>query len=111
MRPRRHLSGAFRVLPWWSRDGSLSLPEGMAPRISWLIARTRASWPGPPPASPGSYSSPQLTRIDGQPQCLLLGDHGLTAVDPSTGAVLWQHGPALSGAPRAVQPHRVGPTQ
>jgi outer membrane protein assembly factor BamB len=63
------------------------------------------------PASQGSYSSPQLTTIAGKAQCLILGDGGLTAVDPATGAVLWQYGPAMTGAPLVVQPHCVGQTQ
>ena len=62
-------------------------------------------------ASQGSYSSPQLAMIGGKPQCLILGDGGLTAVDPMTGIVLWQHGPAMPGAPRVAQPHLVGPTR
>jgi outer membrane protein assembly factor BamB len=63
------------------------------------------------PASAGSYASPQLVTIDGQPQCLLAGDHGLTAVDPATGKVLWQYGQPLPGAPRAIQAHLVGQTR
>src|SRR5262245_7566931 len=60
------------------------------------------------PASHDTYSSPQLVTIDGQRHCLLLGDRGLTAVDPDTGAVLWEHGREMPGAPRAVQAHRIG---
>ena len=51
-----------------------------------------------------SYSSPQLATIKGKRQCLMLGDRGLTSVDPATGAVLWEGGTAMPGAPRAVQP-------
>src|SRR5262249_50686300 len=50
------------------------------------------------PASHDSYSSPQLATISGQRQCLLLGDHGLTAVDPDTGNALWQYGWVMAGA-------------
>ena len=57
------------------------------------------------PASHDSYSSPELVTIGGQRQCLLLGDHGLTAVDPATGNPLWQYGWVMAGAPRAVQAH------
>jgi outer membrane protein assembly factor BamB len=63
------------------------------------------------PASHLSYSSPQLVTLCGRPQCLLLGDLGLTAVDPSTGNVLWQHGLVMAGAPRAVQSHVIGPSR
>jgi outer membrane protein assembly factor BamB len=63
------------------------------------------------PASAGSYASPQPVTIDGLSQCLLAGDHGLTAVDPATGKVVWQFGDPTPGAPRAIQPHRVGKSQ
>jgi outer membrane protein assembly factor BamB len=63
------------------------------------------------PASGGSYSSPQLTTVAGKPQCLILGDGGLTAVDPNNGSVLWQTGLPIPGAPRVVQPHLVGQSQ
>jgi outer membrane protein assembly factor BamB len=63
------------------------------------------------PAGQSSYSSPQLTTVAGRPQVLLLSDHGLTAVDPATGSVLWEHAEGMPGAPRAVQPHLVGDSQ
>jgi outer membrane protein assembly factor BamB len=56
-------------------------------------------------ASHGSYSSPQLVTLGGRRQCLLLGEQGLTAVDPARGEVLWRYGWAMAGAPRAVQAH------
>jgi outer membrane protein assembly factor BamB len=59
-------------------------------------------------AGTDSYSSPQLTTLDGEPQCLMLTDEGLFAVDPATGSILWQHGLAMTGAPRTAQAHRVG---
>jgi outer membrane protein assembly factor BamB len=55
-----------------------------------------------------TYSSPQLTTLAGRPQCLILTDAGLFAVNPATGKVLWQHGSAVPGAPRSAQPHLVG---
>jgi outer membrane protein assembly factor BamB len=63
------------------------------------------------PASHDSYSSPQLVTLAGRRQCLLLGDHGLTAVEPETGKVLWQHGWVMAGAPRVLQPRVFGPSQ
>jgi outer membrane protein assembly factor BamB len=59
----------------------------------------------------GGYASPQLTTVAGKPQILFLGDHGLIGVEPATGAVLWQHGWVMAGAPRTGQPHAVGDTQ
>jgi outer membrane protein assembly factor BamB len=63
------------------------------------------------PARGTSYSSPQLTTLAGQRQCLILRDRGLVAVDPAMGAVLWEGGTPMPGAPRAVQPHAVGEAQ
>jgi outer membrane protein assembly factor BamB len=62
-------------------------------------------------AGSDSYSSPQLTTIGGRPQCLMLSDAGLFAVDPATGTILWQHGIAMPGAPRSAQPHMVADGQ
>jgi outer membrane protein assembly factor BamB len=59
-------------------------------------------------AGPGSYSSPQLATIAGQPQILILSESGLSSFDPANGAKLWEHGLAMPGAPRTLQPHRVG---
>jgi outer membrane protein assembly factor BamB len=63
------------------------------------------------PASHDSYSSPELVSLGGQRQCLLLGDHGLTAVDPATGKVFWQYGWVQAGAPRTLQAHVLGPSR
>ena len=63
------------------------------------------------PVGGTSYSSPQLVTIGGQPQVLFLSDRGLTAVNPGSGAVLWQHAGAAPGAPQAIQPHLVGDAQ
>jgi outer membrane protein assembly factor BamB len=57
-----------------------------------------------------SFSSPHLATLAGVTQCLLLNDSGLTAVDPPSGKVLWQHGVAMPG-PRTIQPHVVGDAQ
>jgi outer membrane protein assembly factor BamB len=57
-----------------------------------------------------SYSSPQLASIGGESQLLFVSDRGLSAFDPVTGALLWEHrtpaGPP--GVPRSVQPRVVG---
>jgi outer membrane protein assembly factor BamB len=62
-------------------------------------------------AGTDSYSSPQLTTIGDQKQCLMLSDRGLFAVDPATGKVLWQHGSSMPGAPRTAQSLLVGDGQ
>jgi outer membrane protein assembly factor BamB len=74
--------------------------------LAYRIKSGDLAWAAP--ASHDSYSSPQLVRLGGRPQCLMLGDQGLTAVDPATGAALWRHGWVMPGAPRAVQSHVLG---
>src|SRR5262249_23925203 len=54
-------------------------------------------------AGQSTYSSPQLATIGGKRQCLILTDRGVKAFDPATGALLWEHGIAMPGAPRTVQ--------
>jgi outer membrane protein assembly factor BamB len=76
-------------------------------------ARTGGSPVWAAPAGSFSYSSPQLAWLESKPQVLFLGDRGLTAFDPATGSVLWEHRvpSAGPGLPRTIQPHRVGDTQ
>jgi hypothetical protein len=62
-------------------------------------------------AGAASYSSPQLVKLAGQSQILMLSEGGMIAVDPANGAVLWQHGLAMPGAPRTLQPHLLGANQ
>jgi outer membrane protein assembly factor BamB len=66
-------------------------------RLAWT-ARAGAS----------SYSSPQMATLGGKRQCLMLGDLGMTAFDPESGAPLWKFGVEWKGAPRAVQPRQLG---
>src|SRR5580658_8770822 len=56
-------------------------------------------WLGP--AHGASYSSPQLTTIDGVQQVLLLSEVGLSSVALADGTLLWEH--AWPGYP-IVQP-------
>jgi hypothetical protein len=58
-------------------------------------------------AGNSSYSSPQLTSLAGVPQCLMLNDSGLTAVDTASGKELWKTGVAMKNAPRCGQPRLV----
>jgi outer membrane protein assembly factor BamB len=62
-------------------------------------------------AGQSTYSSPQLATVAGVSQVLILHDMGVTAVDPETGAQLWEHLAPLPGAPRCVQPNVVGQDQ
>ncbi len=78
--------------------------------LAYRTATGEPAWAAP--AGQTSYSSPQAATIAGKRQCLILSNHGLTAVDPVTGAVLWKNGVVWPPeAPRTVQPHVVGATQ
>jgi outer membrane protein assembly factor BamB len=56
-----------------------------------------------------SYSSPQLGKLAETPQVLMLTNRGLSAVDPTTGKVLWEHAaPLPPAAPRSLQPQVLG---
>ena len=57
--------------------------------IAYDLATGSPRWTGP--ARGGSYSSPQLSTIDGVPQVVLLSYSGATGVAPADGKVLWQH--------------------
>jgi outer membrane protein assembly factor BamB len=50
----------------------------------------------------GGYSSPQLAKIDGVPQILLLNGAGTTSVAPADGRVLWAH--PWEGSAAILQP-------
>jgi outer membrane protein assembly factor BamB len=55
-----------------------------------------------------SYASPQLLRLAGVDQVLIPSDKGMTALEPGTGKVLWQHDwPSDRDLPRCVQPAQV----
>jgi len=77
--------------------------------LAYEIGSGKLAWTAP--ASHDSYASPQLVELGGRRQCLLLGDQGLDAVDPTTGAVLWRYGWAVDGAPRSAQAHVLGGSQ
>jgi outer membrane protein assembly factor BamB len=59
----------------------------------------------------GSYSSPMLTSIGGQPQVLFLSDGGLIAVEAGSGQELWSWGSPAPGAPVSLQPHPLNDSQ
>jgi outer membrane protein assembly factor BamB len=58
-----------------------------------------------------SYSSPHPATLGGEEQILFWSDLGLSALDPKSGKVLWQHNASARGAPRSLQPHVVGDSQ
>jgi outer membrane protein assembly factor BamB len=62
------------------------------------------------PAGTLSYGSPQLATINGRQQVLFSSDAGVVSVDPSSGAVLWEH-KMPNGGPRSTQPLPVASNQ
>jgi outer membrane protein assembly factor BamB len=102
--------------PMWGLSGSPLVADGRAivfaggdsdrNLLAYRADTGELLWTAP--AGADSYSSPQLVTLAGRPQILMLSDHGLSAVDPATGALLWKHGPVWKGAPRAIQAHVVG---
>jgi hypothetical protein len=109
-------SEASATVPLWGYSGSplvfgdkvIVFAGGQSDRNLLAYDTTSGALAWTAPASQGSYASPQLATLGGRPHCLQLGDHGLTAVDPATGNVLWQHGWVMPGAPRSLQAHRIG---
>jgi hypothetical protein len=106
-------------LPIWGFSSSPLVVEGVVVvfaggsddkgLVAYRAASGEPAWTAA--AGQSSYTSPQLASLEGQAQVLFFGDHGLTALDPASGAVLWEYGANAPGAPRSIQPHPVGPTQ
>ena len=55
-----------------------------------------------------SYSSPQLTAVNGVEQVLLATDAGLSAFEPASGKELWHFAWLVSKTARIIQPALVG---
>ncbi len=102
---------AFSSSPLVVNDKVIVFAGGQGDRnlLAYQIESGELAWAAP--VSHDSYSSPQLATLDGCQQCLMLGDHGLTAIDPASGSVLWQFGLAMAGAPRMLQAHILGNSQ
>jgi outer membrane protein assembly factor BamB len=73
--------------------------------LAYRLQSGELAWTAP--AGTSSYSSPQVTCVAGTPQCLILHDSGLTAVELATGKKLWETGVIMKGAPRCGQPRLV----
>jgi outer membrane protein assembly factor BamB len=101
--------------PGWGFSGSPLVVEdlvvvyGGKDLLAYRVQTGERAWSTP--VGQGSYSSPQLTIVAGKPQILFLADEGLVAIDPASGYVLWKHGLAMPGAPKAVQAHALSQTQ
>jgi outer membrane protein assembly factor BamB len=99
--------------PMWGFAGSPLVVEGVViafaggdsqrQLLAYRAGSGEPAWAAP--AGTMSYSSPQLATLCGKPQVLFLSERGLTAVEPATGHVLWEHSAPVPGAPRSLQPH------
>ncbi len=81
-------------------DGSLVVAAS-GRLAAYDTATGNPKWTGPTGRG-GSYSSPQLTKIDGVTQLVMLTSSGATSVSPTDGAVLWKHD--YPGAVVIIQP-------
>jgi outer membrane protein assembly factor BamB len=115
---RNVMSDADAKLPMWGYASSPLITNGLVivyggGQPKGLMAYKAAS--GEPvwsvPAGQTSYTSAELANVAGKDQVLFLSDAGLVAVDPLKGTVLWQYDLPAQGAPRAIQPRVIGPTQ
>ena len=70
------------VIVWAGKEGSKGL-------LAYHAQNGEPAWTVP--AGKNSYSSPQLATLGGVEQLLVLSDHGVTATDPATGKILWEH--------------------
>jgi outer membrane protein assembly factor BamB len=58
-----------------------------------------------------SYSSPQLAVLGGQRQILFVGEDTVSAFEPTTGEMLWQHKGPPNPQYASIQPNVVGDSQ
>jgi outer membrane protein assembly factor BamB len=115
---RNVASDADAKLPIWGYASSPLITNGLVivygggqPKglMAYKAGSGEAVWSVP--AGQSSYTSPQLANVAGKDQVLFLSDAGLVSVDPVNGTVLWQYDLPAQGAPRAIQPRAIGPTQ
>jgi len=92
---RNVASDADKKVPGWGFASSplvfgdvvIVAPSGKL--VGYDIATGKPRWFGP--AHGGSYSSPQLAKIGGVAQILMLSGVGVTSVEPASGTLLWEH--------------------
>jgi outer membrane protein assembly factor BamB len=83
--------------------------EGDKGLLAYRVDSGDLAWTAP--AGRFSYSSPQTAALGRKKQILFLGDRGLTAFDPDSGAAVWEHGLPSRGLPWTLQPQPVGDGQ
>jgi len=84
-----------RKIPDWGIAGSPLVIEDLVivavagQLVAYDVRTGRQRWVGE--AGGGGYSSPHLATIDGVPQVLLIRGSRTIGVNPSDGALLWEH--------------------
>jgi outer membrane protein assembly factor BamB len=91
---RKTTDDTKRRVPDWGFSASPVVTQGLvivyAGRLAAYDAATGAlRWMGA--AVGGSYSSPQLAKLGGVEQVLIVHPQGATGHDPASGEVLWSH--------------------
>ncbi len=81
-------------------QGDVVIVAAAGKLVAYDVATGVLRWRGP--VRPGGYTSPHRLIVAGQTQVMLMHADGAVAVDPVSGAVLWEHAWDL-GAP-IVQP-------
>jgi len=94
-----------KVLPWGFAGSPLVVNNIVITSIAGKLAAYdtvsgNPCWFGPDGKS--SYSSPQLIKINGVSQVLLMSDSGTISIDPATGKKLWEYSWPAEG--RILQP-------
>jgi outer membrane protein assembly factor BamB len=98
---RNAVSDTGAKIPGWGIAGSplvlndVVIVATTGSLIAYDLADGKPRWVGP--AGETSYSSPQLAKINGVPQIVLLSSKGVKSVSPADGKLLWQH--EWSGVP------------
>jgi outer membrane protein assembly factor BamB len=84
-------------LPMWGFASSPLVANGLvyvitgAPNKSMAAYHADTGEPAWSSCSGYSYSSPQISKIDGADQLLLVNEAGVSAMDPITGTLIWKH--------------------
>jgi outer membrane protein assembly factor BamB len=103
-------------VPMWGFSSSPLVTEGVVivfaggdsqrQLLAYRAGSGEPAWAAP--AGTMSYGSPQRVTLGGKPQVLFFSERALSAYDPATGRVLWEHSAHAPGATRAVQPQALG---
>lgn len=107
---RKVATDADAKVPFWGFASSplvlddLVVVAASGKLVAYDLATGNPRWQGPKHL--GSYSSPHLLTIAGEPQIVLLSGNGASSLSPADGTSLWEHSWSPGGA-TMLQPARV----